>query len=1470
MARRTIRRQPFTVDTSIDTNSGFFTQVEFGGMCDSRNDAVVDVNTFSDVKNLCIDDKGSLVSRAAFKKTNDAYIVNEWRFGQYVIRISRYTINEDDAWEPEIVNEKGYEGMYFDYIIDCPSHDTIENDNGWFSYFSCRVAVDEVGYKYEPKIKCVQIEDKIFVWFDGRLFVSLNTRGFVEDGVKYLYWENADKYLYAPIGKLVINGIETELESPNFLTSSYRKRHQKFALSSLNLNTLVGKDVDVSLSGPLTQNNTEHLYSTSVNDAHNDMFIYPKTLIDSYVLDVVEVENATVIMRYDIVNHTIEVTLDGEYFMMLPRIANNILGNPILTKDGKAVIAFTQNNIAVCRLVAETTEDFTMQTDVLQWSYQPYLASSIIDGYSQSLSVVDPSFTPRGYFETVYQFAYIVKSEGSTYLYAEWLTGSEELWGCEDVTEMEQTDDLKLHFRYVTPTQNKPDVGPAITVLNGGSMSVHTYFFGIDRSQVGRVLRNGDRFFLDNGASESIMYVYKMSADGKNVIEDHAEIIDGDVVLLTDFPLDVSITSDYDRSRKYKAGDIVTGEDRYLYECVRDNYNHDLSQTGYWNKTNSRSYTQDPLLIGQFIRERTLRETYYCQRDRRFIVRMGGIASTNTPIVFEPYVLDVSYTAQERADLFNNSSLDWTVTRVADNVSTTIQLPDLVVPATLVSHSGFIVLPRTENPGFVSNWGYRDLRDYEFLIDGVRYRVDRFAADTAYMDVNLSYATLYGDESLFISMLACGLSCIGAEGQRKNLDCIFTYSYLQDVDSSIITTDLSMEFFLYDSHSFRIGENGQNVVTDKYLYANGVISFWPDNGKLSHFIEERSLRNDDNLVVSVDDRTDNMFYTGNIHKVRIENGSPTLALGTLKSGDTVAYVEYAFNEKDYLTPDDITPGGGINLGKSNIYFIEKIAAENGEWSVLEGEIRDGDLIRLRSYNESLSVDVGHPANPTDTKLELSSRQYLSRPEGWTEGDDWPSDWSVHPPLIPLKDGSVRLWEPGDTLPTGSIEMYGAVNIGRRITAVNTNNYGTSILVDGVLWTNRSDGDNIVEVDEFIQGKSTSLVPEHHTTLDAQYFSFENELGQHLLQISDARRDDDNYLLYLPKKNEFVFTDAITNLHNLSDSAIVVFTQQDIWYINRLVSNDTIVYTRPIKSKIPVGCREGCDVITVPNGNALIFATSRGIVAMAPENFVATAEPILSYLSDSIQRKYNHFYNDTVRAIKFVPNEFEVGYTPMIKIVTYKTWIMFYQYMGKEVLLLDLRNNSWWIWDTPYPIKNMHATDKLTVLMQIDFSLYNTQLCVPFILDEDAEEYVDDIVKSLSGKEALNGDTELVFENEFFGNRRVYKYASPVIDWYFDSQKLHFGAMNNYKCIKAVHLNLVGDETTKMKLSMKAYRNVYHPEQSTVVEVKINEVRTFIKRMNVMHVINFQYTLENDDNVQNPRPLELNSTAIKYEVKERIR
>ena len=57
-----------------------------------------------------------------------------------------------------------------------------------------------------------------------------------------------------------------------------------------------------------------------------------------------------------------------------------------------------------------------------------------------------------------------------------------------------------------------------------------------------------------------------------------------------------------------------------------------------------------------------------------------------------------------------------------------------------------------------------------------------------------------------------------------------------------------------------------------------------------------------------------------------------------------------------------------------------------------------------------------------------------------------------------------------------------------------------------------------------------------------------------------------YYYICQKTNEQKFANKITNIHPLGEDIMGIFTNNEIWYIQRTVYNDTVMYMKAIKSK----------------------------------------------------------------------------------------------------------------------------------------------------------------------------------------------------------------------------------------------------------------------------------------------------------------
>lgn len=444
--------------------------------------------------------------------------------------------------------------------------------------------------------------------------------------------------------------------------------------------------------------------------------------------------------------------------------------------------------------------------------------------------------------------------------------------------------------------------------------------------------------------------------------------------------------------------------------------------------------------------------------------------------------------------------------------------------------------------------------------------------------------------------------------------------------------------------------------------------------------------------------------------------------------------------------------------------------------------------------------------------------------------------------------------------------------------IDTNFY---IGVGDELYTNQLQSGTIIEIDTYEnvtfddEGNMTINfrpdVPDCFSALGDYYISFATiEDGQFRLLMSDARRDEDtnDFLLYLPDDSEQKFSQRITNLHPLADDTMGIFTEDEIWYIQALnLDNESVTrYTKAIKSKLPVGCHQGNDVITADNGQAILFAVPRGVVYLTPQDFVSTTDRQINYISDAIQNMYNEYYFDSVKNAN--AHEFGITIPSQIKIMTYSYWICFYRYMDNQILLIDTRSNSWWKWKTPYPILKLNNNGNLTVLMQIEKSKYAEDYSASLggvsylYCNLSYYLYQDDVLDDYI-------DGTYVIQTSAYGERIEYQYASPIIDWTFTTQKLHFGAINNYKYIRAININTNGEGKLVTKYTTTAYRDLYHPEASVTREIKINDLRTYVNRCNLLHVVNFALSLSSED-VLMVEPLSLNSISVKYEIKGQVR
>lgn len=383
--------------------------------------------------------------------------------------------------------------------------------------------------------------------------------------------------------------------------------------------------------------------------------------------------------------------------------------------------------------------------------------------------------------------------------------------------------------------------------------------------------------------------------------------------------------------------------------------------------------------------------------------------------------------------------------------------------------------------------------------------------------------------------------------------------------------------------------------------------------------------------------------------------------------------------------------------------------------------------------------------------------------------------------------------------------------------------GFYIVNNNTLYT--SNFDDAIQVDVLTQGELKFGVFDHEAELSQFFIS----KGKNLyINAQGSNVGVDDFKWYFPERNIQEFDYEITNLHPISTTEIAVFLQDSIYYIKPVTTTidgiETIAYSY-YKSRIPLGCEQGSDVITSYDNKYTMFATKRGFVAMSYQDFIASDEQALTFLSDTI---YDMF------------NEWNQG---AIKLFQYNFWIILYRTNTGKAFIFDMRSNSWWPIEYNSNVKKFIEIDRKPLL--------------------------------LSGLYLYKLDTSN--DNYFDGN----SLKDGRIDWFLSSQKLHLDAINYYKHI--VNLTFFGynygdkDVNVRFNLRVINYRKQTDTNETksfSAVDYKIQLTRTFVTRINYYKVNQVQYILESsrDEDAEDkiPVPLSLTAISLKYLVTGQVR
>lgn len=341
------------------------------------------------------------------------------------------------------------------------------------------------------------------------------------------------------------------------------------------------------------------------------------------------------------------------------------------------------------------------------------------------------------------------------------------------------------------------------------------------------------------------------------------------------------------------------------------------------------------------------------------------------------------------------------------------------------------------------------------------------------------------------------------------------------------------------------------------------------------------------------------------------------------------------------------------------------------------------------------------------------------------------------------------------------------------------------------------------------------------------FDCEAELSQYYISkgktvyiTSKGAYTNNDFDWYFSEEYAEHFDYEVTALHPISTTEVAVFTDNSIYYIvptTVTLNNVERIAYQYYKSRIPLGCNAGSDVVTSYDGKYTIFSTKRGLVAMAYQDFVSSTEQALTFLSDNISQAYFDWNKGA------------------IKLTLYKYWLIVYRLDTELAFVYDMRNASWW------PVT--YAVVRQVIEIGEDLR----------VLVRGATRYCDP------------GDVD--YKDDFFGN----------ISWSLKSQKLHFNAINYYKAINNITLSSVMDKlpdasnpfTCNMRIT--TYRKIMDGTQAPeTMSFYVDMIRTFVKKLNYIKIGQFQFEmLSDDDNVQRA-PLSLTSIVVKYKTTGQVR
>ena len=367
----------------------------------------------------------------------------------------------------------------------------------------------------------------------------------------------------------------------------------------------------------------------------------------------------------------------------------------------------------------------------------------------------------------------------------------------------------------------------------------------------------------------------------------------------------------------------------------------------------------------------------------------------------------------------------------------------------------------------------------------------------------------------------------------------------------------------------------------------------------------------------------------------------------------------------------------------------------------------------------------------------------------------------------------------------------------------------------VLWTNALYEDTSAQITYTI-GKADAFtkVPQVTYSDTELYLAFDN-----LLQITNNAKDGIDIKFNLPAINNQSFIENITAMTNISTTEVALFFKDDIKICSKVSDENYSFRYDYYNTKLSTGVRLGDSVINTLEGSYTIFPTLRGLAVMNYQAFMATSDQVIEYMTNDQKELWTAFYNNSSQ----------------IRIIQWRNKLILTN-NTEQILMYDLNNQAWWRLEVPVQVL-IALTD------QIDLRLIYKEL----LIFKDANLYYD-----------FSETGNLI-----------------PIDWFVQSQPLHFNAPTYYKNIKqlvfqlANSSNIESDEKS-MLAQIKLYRKRVTVRTPEEVAFEIEQSRTFVKRFNYWKINELQWVIASNEDVSNPKPLELNGISVKYEIGEEVR